>query len=524
MITEDTMRLILDLPGKEAVPLLTSEVKTLEAELETLTTKWKNNEIALGTFANEAGQLQNQLGQTKNLLNSLTGAPGSGGNPGQGILGASYAFQDFTSVLAGGQGFGRALGAVQNNIPMLISSLGGTAGVAGAVSVVAVAIGILIDNWGKLQKAWSTESTTKSEADAMKELEENTKRTADETQRLAKYKKEHAETEKIIHSQATKEGEQTASWEGFFAESGGGKLQGQIAGALGATGRGAGMTEEESAEISGLEAGVNKSKKFNLHAQAADYQARLDAARSKAQERINALNMAKAGKLLGQAPTDKGARATIGALAKAVPGAFPRDFAAEMAGNEPEALEAEDEKARAFDEGNEAWREQKRKRRIADLKQHHRDLAKTNARETVQARIKRDVQQKNQAAQQASQRNAQIQGDRTKDDRDENARLRQNTQRQIREEGGRKQGFEGEKPETLHDQMEGIKDQLKQAKDMKEQKIRALQNQINAEAAANEGQMTQHIGMLMEQLNYLKGIGKNVGKQFDRSAQSNGTF
>lgn len=60
------------------------------------------------------------------------------GDLGRGVLQTSYAVQDFTSVLSGGGGFARALGSVQNNIPVLLTGLGLGAGLAGAVSLVSV--------------------------------------------------------------------------------------------------------------------------------------------------------------------------------------------------------------------------------------------------------------------------------------------------------------------------------------------------------------------------------------------------
>lgn len=66
------------------------------------------------------------------------------GDMGRGILQASYAVQDFTSSLSGGQGLGRAIGSVQNNIPLLLTSLGVGAGLAGTISLVSVGLGAVI--------------------------------------------------------------------------------------------------------------------------------------------------------------------------------------------------------------------------------------------------------------------------------------------------------------------------------------------------------------------------------------------
>ncbi len=65
-------------------------------------------------------------------------------NLGRGVLQTSYAVQDFTAVLSGGGGLSRALGSVQNNIPVLLEQLGMSAGLAGTVSLVSVGLGVAI--------------------------------------------------------------------------------------------------------------------------------------------------------------------------------------------------------------------------------------------------------------------------------------------------------------------------------------------------------------------------------------------
>jgi archaellum component FlaC len=74
------------------------------------------------------------------------------GNLGRGVLQASFAFQDFTSQMD--QGFARAAASVQNNIPIILSSLGAGAGMAGVISVVTVGLGLLAQNWDKVMGAF----------------------------------------------------------------------------------------------------------------------------------------------------------------------------------------------------------------------------------------------------------------------------------------------------------------------------------------------------------------------------------
>lgn len=110
-------------------------------------------------------------------------AMGRQGSFGSGMLQASYAIQDFTSVLGDG-GLGRAIGSIQNNIPGLLTSLGVGVGLAGAVSVVSVGIGLLISNWDKITDLWSGEDTRK-EAERQKELAKAIEETTKAAEKLA---------------------------------------------------------------------------------------------------------------------------------------------------------------------------------------------------------------------------------------------------------------------------------------------------------------------------------------------------
>lgn len=111
---------------------------------------------------------------------------GRQGDFGRGMLQASFAVQDFTSVM-GTQGLGRALASVQNNIPLLVTAMGAGAGLAGAISIVSVGVGLLVDNWGKLTGAWDDEET-KKETERQKDLAKATEATADAAERLARAK------------------------------------------------------------------------------------------------------------------------------------------------------------------------------------------------------------------------------------------------------------------------------------------------------------------------------------------------
>lgn len=105
-------------------------------------------ESRVGIVADQAA-LRAALDQTTTTMVGA-GMGGKGGMAGA-ALQVSYAFQDFTSVL-GTQGFGRAIASVQNNLPLILMYLGAGMGLTGVVSGAAVATGLLVENWDKLDK------------------------------------------------------------------------------------------------------------------------------------------------------------------------------------------------------------------------------------------------------------------------------------------------------------------------------------------------------------------------------------
>lgn len=116
--------------------------------------------ISITASANAAPALKQLDAQTK-------AAEKASADFGRGIQSISFAVQDFTSVL-GSQGLGRALGSIQNNIPQILTGLGAGAGLAGVVSLAAIAVGQLVDNWGSIEKLWKDSKA----AEETKRLEE----------------------------------------------------------------------------------------------------------------------------------------------------------------------------------------------------------------------------------------------------------------------------------------------------------------------------------------------------------------
>ena len=151
--------LILNVQGKDKLESLNAELAKEQKALQELAAGLRTGAIAQAAFDAAAQTTAKNVLALEGQMKQLAGSPGLGGN---GILQASWAVQDFTSVLAGGQGLGRAIASVQNNIPGLLMSLGMSGGIAGAVSLVSVGIGALLPlvekMWGSLDNKEAAES------------------------------------------------------------------------------------------------------------------------------------------------------------------------------------------------------------------------------------------------------------------------------------------------------------------------------------------------------------------------------
>lgn len=203
---DETIRLILDMGGSAAsVEEVRKKLDALKGTTHTTADAYEVLERQVGEYevlerrvvqttqqvvqaqAVEVDMLQ-RLGIETQVAASASAKMGhelgKDGNFGRGVQSAAFAIQDFTSVL-GTQGFGRALGAVQNNIPIVVASLGAGAGLAGAISIVSIGVGLLIDNWDKLTGAWG-KGETAEETKRQKDLAKAIEATAAATEKLLK--------------------------------------------------------------------------------------------------------------------------------------------------------------------------------------------------------------------------------------------------------------------------------------------------------------------------------------------------
>ncbi len=174
--------------GRQAMEAVAQEVRTLQAN-------FKAGAISAQDLAARTAELNQVMAELKSRMEAAYSAVGVTGN-GLGVLNAGM-----TRAAGGSRDLGRSvllasqgledlqygIGAVLNNIPMLVMSLGGTAGLAGVISVVAVGSKVLYDHWDDLMGLFGS-GKPKSEAEEMAELAKQTRLTADEAERLARFK------------------------------------------------------------------------------------------------------------------------------------------------------------------------------------------------------------------------------------------------------------------------------------------------------------------------------------------------
>lgn len=93
-----------------------------------------------------SGLVQRMAGRTGDLGHGMDQARGSSEKLGYSILHVAHAIQDAQY----------GVGAVLNNIPLVVQAFGGGAGLAGGIMIAAVAFDTLYNNWGKVEKFFGT--------------------------------------------------------------------------------------------------------------------------------------------------------------------------------------------------------------------------------------------------------------------------------------------------------------------------------------------------------------------------------
>ncbi len=192
MISEDYLRLLVEVKGTQALADLKTELTSTAQDIENLKNQFAAGAITEQEFFDDTKPL---IGQSRELKESIKFLEA-------GSIDTSKAMQNMGHVateLATGRIYG-LMGSLQR----LTEALGGPAGLGLAIGAASMAAFELFRNYDEIVDRFGM-GATKTEAERMEELGKKTGKTADEAERYARWK---AVTDKTIHlSEAKTESE-----------------------------------------------------------------------------------------------------------------------------------------------------------------------------------------------------------------------------------------------------------------------------------------------------------------------------
>jgi len=188
---QEVYEIVLRAKGEDEAKRLSEQAKRLDTDIKSLQSSFSAGNIQLATYQKElAGltQAKVRLGkQVRDITDEFgkanTGFRLSGHAMGQLAYVADDVRYGFQSII--------------NNVQPLVSSLGVGPGLAGTLAIVSIAGIQLYNHFGDLMDLMGM-GKTKTEAEQMKALGDETQRTAEETARLNRYKTEQG----VIEQQA----------------------------------------------------------------------------------------------------------------------------------------------------------------------------------------------------------------------------------------------------------------------------------------------------------------------------------
>lgn len=351
---DEIQRLLLKIEGEDKLKSLNVELGKEEDYLKKLLLIQKQGVVGVAPATIDAAaasvvKLNVEIAKTEKATRNFSGS----------ALQLGYVMDDLVNTSGSWE---RHLSAISNNIPGLAMSLGAGAGLAGTIALISTSLIALAPIAKRAWEALGGEGEGPMKVvKALDMAEERLKRIKTELEKiLAGEGAQAAETHKLVSE--------------YLGGGSGKKILGGAAQAIGASGRGAQMTPYETEQAAGYQRTIDDAAKLGLRNPNAE------AGLAAIQERINSANVESAGKLVGAAPTEKGARDTLRALGKQFPGAFPAGFAGDLESLEPGAdadSDAWEEKTKGWADAGERRREKRadraRRRRITV----HRDDATT---------------------------------------------------------------------------------------------------------------------------------------------------
>lgn len=396
-------RLILEVQGKEKLEALNGELAREEAELLKLAAALRAGSITQQQFAADAQRAAADVVRIKGEIKALQSDLGRFA---PGVLQASYAIQDFTSVLSGGQGLSRALMSVQNNIPGLLMALGAGQGLAGVFSLLSMGVGAFIPivekMWGALDNKEAAEAAKQKLREIKQQIDEAHKAFLGLRDAPTDYESESAglmreflgdrpNAEKLREGLMASMGRK--SGEAGLAPKQREEYDALAKDVLSEEGiRRLGEAAAADAEGAGLLPGPAREQAM-ARARAASQRARdrrdelLEGGRRQAAERLMR-GMLKAG------PEGDAARGDAFRRMGQMPEAFPPNFAAHMQELQPGALRHQDEEFEREQEANKEWHD----RREAQREEHRKERAEIEAEaDFQQGRLDDSIREMQQA-------------------------------------------------------------------------------------------------------------------------------
>lgn len=398
-------KLILQTQGQEEVKRLKADLDLWDGALRQLDEALKQHHISQQQFDADAKIAAGNIVRLRDEITKLEKA--TGGFRSGALLQLQYVMDDLINTSGSWE---RKLASISNNIPGLAMSLGGRGAMqlAGAIGIVSTALIALAPvaaaAWQAMAGGGEGPEPVVKALDA---AEERVKRLRGEWERLQeRMSPEESGTKKAVE-------EVIAPNKGAA-----GKLTGAVAMALGQSGRGAQLTQPELDKLHLLETvardtagipGLGERARLNF-----------EAYRDEINQRVHTEDFNAAAAILARAPTERGARDTLRALARQFPGAMQaagfKDLAGQLDRAEPEAREEDEEfwnnvEAEMRDGDR---RIAERKRRAADLKARRRRAAAA-----LERRTNEDIRFEEQAEQDLERRRkaaARRDAERTRDD------------------------------------------------------------------------------------------------------------
>lgn len=290
-------------------------IQDYSREILYLTESEKKLQVAMMTATSAVQQQSSALKTAGNSARDAYAAMARSNAAGMALMQLGFAIDDIQ------YGFRSVVNNIAPFTYSISTALGASAGKAMALASGVQIIGVLAyqayQNWDLLMDAMGM-GKVRTEAEEMDELAKKTGKTADETARLNKYKKEQLEIQNLMESQTKAEKDQERAVKEVLTEAGGDTVVGKLAQAIQAGGQGAKISPAEQKALDKIKAPsyIMAPDDPRQAAVQAQYQAKMD----QINKRINDADIKRAQQLAVKAQNDPAALKSMIAKLSRVPG------------------------------------------------------------------------------------------------------------------------------------------------------------------------------------------------------------